>query len=143
MTIWLLVLAVIACEAVTEILTSSDITAPFRNKFKNWLYRPDRPPSHGFVQHCAVWVDKLVNCGYCTSVWVAGFFAFYLPNNYISNCWWGSWLLSVFVIHRLSNWLHVVYEWVRRGRVLSLEVRTGAIEDGPMAGPGEGQIEGG
>jgi hypothetical protein len=31
-------------------------------------------------------------------------------------------LVSVFFIHRLSNWLHVLFELVKRGRVKSHDV---------------------
>ena len=32
-----------------------------------------------------------------------------------------TWVLYTFVIHREANWLHVLYELVRRGRVRSID----------------------
>jgi hypothetical protein len=122
-----LLLLVIAVEATTEIITSSKLVSPLQNKWKLWTYPADRPPPGGIIHALMVFIDNLWSCGYCTSVWVSGFFALFAPKlfgNIIVN-----WLVLIFVLHRLSNWLHVVYELLRRGRVNSLDVMLRVTED--------------
>lgn len=116
-----IILLSIVVEAVTEILTSSELTEPPRRKWKEWAYPFDAPPPDTYIQEFKVWVDKLISCGYCTSVWVAGFFGIWAPKldlgNQIIN-----WLMVTFVLHRLSTWFHVVYELVKKGRVKTYDL---------------------
>jgi hypothetical protein len=108
-------LLALATEAVTEILTSSELTEPFRSWWKRFTYPIDTPPPNTSTQRFYVWFDKLISCGYCTSVWVAGFFSLFCPplvDNWISN-----WLCTVFIVHRLANWLHVCFKLLQKGRV--------------------------
>ena len=131
--ILLLLLLVIACEAVTEIITASEITNPIRSWWKKYTYKLDIPPDDTFIQKVKIFLDKLISCGYCTSVWVAMPLAFFSPFT-LSVIWW---MIMVFVIHRLSNWLHVVYELVRKGRVnthdllvkLTVEQENGSVRE--------------
>lgn len=119
-------LLVVVVEAITEIITSSTLVAPLQAKWRTWTYPIDRPPS-GRLQGVMAFIDQLWNCGYCTSVWVSAIIAPFAPslfNNTIIN-----WAVMVFILHRLSNWLHVVYELVRRGRVKSYEIQLRITED--------------
>jgi hypothetical protein len=131
----------VAVEAVTEIITSSELTEPLRKKWKEWTYPLDGPPPDNFTQKAKVWFDKLISCGYCTSVWVGGFFGIWAPK-YGTGSWLIDWLLITFVLHRIATWLHVVYELVRKGRVRTydLEVKMQDSEeyDGSV---GEGTTE--
>ena len=106
----------IAVEAATEILTSSELTNPLRKKWKKWTYPLDAPPEDTYIQHFKVWFDKLISCGYCTSVWVAGFFGIFTPKLDLGH-WIINWLIITFVLHRLATWIHVIYELVKKGRV--------------------------
>lgn len=128
----ILLLLTIAVEATTEILTSSKLIGPLQNKWKQWTYPVDRPPSGGLLRVFMVFVDDLWSCGYCTSVWVSGFFSLFAPSVFDNS--FVNWLVSVFVLHRLANWLHVCYELVRRGRVNSLDImlRVSEIDDGTI-----------
>jgi hypothetical protein len=91
MSIWDLVLLVITTEAITGIVSKSEIFYSLRK----WLF--------GKWQ----WLHRLVDCPYCLSVWVAAVLTtlyylshvldFYLPFKI---------LLYGFTIHRLSNILH-------------------------------------
>lgn len=127
-----LLLLVIAVEATTEIITSSKLVGPLQNKWKRWTYPVHTPPRSGIIRSLMVFVDDLWSCGYCTSVWVSAFFSLFAPHIF-SNIFI-NWLVSVFVLHRLANWLHVVYELLRRGRVNSLDVvlRVTESEDGTI-----------
>ena len=105
-----LLLISLAVERITEILVASKLFAPVRDKLRdiNLL----STPSYN------VWwfLDGIFHCGYCMSVWVSIPFAFYnefaISSNIIIN-----FISSVFVIHGLSNSIHVLYEFIRRGRV--------------------------
>jgi hypothetical protein len=127
MIFWVILL-VIACEAVTEIITSSKITDPVRLWWKEWTYPADQPPVDTLIHRFKVFIDSLVSCGYCTSVWISGFFAIFAPQ--IFGVVFVNWLVMTFAIHRLSNWLHVIYERVRRGRVFEIDVNLTENKDG-------------
>lgn len=131
---------VMASEAVTEIITDSELTNPLRMWWKRVLYPADTPPRSGWLQNIGVYIDKLVSCGHCTSVWVSAFFALFAPfaTSFIM------WVIMTFAIHRLTNWFHVVYELVRKGRVkthdLLIKLAVEDQEDG-IVGESEGEAE--
>lgn len=138
----LIILLAIATEAVSEIITSASITEPLRDWWKRWTYKSDEPPVESYFQQFKIFIDKLVSCGYCTSVWVAAFFAIWAPlfiDYIVSN-----WLVCAFAIHRIANLVHVIYELIRKGRVkthdLLLKV---SIEDDENGIIGEGKGESG
>lgn len=110
----------IVVEAVTEILTSSELTNPLRKKWKEWTYPLYAPPPDTFFQNFKVYFDKLISCGYCTSVWVAGFFGIWAPKFNLGNLV-VDWLAIIFVLHRFSTLFHVIYELVRKGRVKTFD----------------------
>jgi hypothetical protein len=120
MIILLILLLVFASEAVAEIITSSKLTDPFRAWWKKWTFPAEHPPPDTPLQHFRVWFDYLISCGYCTSVWTSGFFALFapavIPNSFCN------WLVMTFAIHRLANWLHVLYERIRKGRVFEADI---------------------
>jgi hypothetical protein len=101
------VFLIILTEAITQIITKSELFEPIRkfffdrrkNKFFNWMH-------------------SLLDCGYCTSVWVGWFVA-------ISFLFLKSMILNVFfigiVLHRLSNILHFIIDRINRDSDLNLE----------------------
>jgi hypothetical protein len=132
----LYVLSAIAVEAISEIITSSDLTFGFRS----WLNRlafPDVP--HGvssldksnsaitrlisliefIALRISAWFYKLISCGYCTSVWVAAGISIALPKPVEGIL---GWVLCVFVVHRASNLIHVIYELIKKGRVKTFDI---------------------
>jgi hypothetical protein len=114
-----LVLLIIAVEAATEIITSSALVAPLQAKLRVWAYPIDQPPT-GVWRAFLAFIDQLWNCGYCASVWVAALAGLFAPKLFSYPL--VNWVVMSFVLHRLANWLHVVYELLRRGRVNSLDV---------------------
>ncbi len=103
----IVIFLVILTEAITQIITKSELFEPIRkfffdrrkNKFFNWMH-------------------SLIDCGYCTSVWVGWFVA-------ISFLFLKSAVLNVFfigiVLHRLSNILHFIIDRIDRNSDLNLE----------------------
>jgi hypothetical protein len=87
----LFLLSALLVEAITEVLTKSQIFLPARKKIKS----------------LSKWLGKLINCGYCTSFWVALFVIlatqryFPLSGNQPLDI-----LLSVFLVQRTSNFIH-------------------------------------
>jgi len=118
-SILLILLLVFAVEAVTEIIVDSQISQPFRDWWKEITYPADVPRENQCVQKLLVWFDNLISCGYCTSVWVAMFFALFAPS--IVSPSFFNWLIFVFALHRFANWSHVAFELFKRGRVKSYE----------------------
>lgn len=133
MSILTILLLAVATEAVAEIVTSSSLTQPVRNWLSTKAFPVDSPPSNTFIQHFIVFISKLVSCGYCASVWIGAFFALWAPlliDAFVLRALEApsaivivvNWLCLAFLIHRLSNWLHVVYELVRKGRVKTYDL---------------------
>lgn len=100
---WLLIkflLAIVATEAITEVITKSELFSSFRikvfnigknNKFFNWFY-------------------SLLDCGYCFSMW-AGILISILFFRDINIIHWGvDWFFIAIVLHRLSNLFHNVMD---------------------------------
>jgi len=91
-----MIFAVILAEAITNILTKSTILAPIReflfNRRKNRVFK---------------FLHNVLDCPYCTSVWVGVFCAYML---YLYICKQLPLILVLFfmgiVLHRLSNLLH-------------------------------------
>jgi len=123
--------AVLATEAITEILVASELFDGLRRSIAQLAYPIDEPtngPQPGWV-----WLNKLTTCGYCMSVWVAAGVVWFLPGDYfgiVDNV-----IVKGFALHRLSNWLHVTYELVRRGRARTYDIELKLLED-TTNGPG-------
>lgn len=87
------ILGAIATEALVEILIHSDL---FKGP-REWL-----KTRSGFF-------DALLSCGWCLSVWVAGGVLCVIAAGW-------TWILYVFIIHRLSNYLHMAFGVLRKIR---------------------------
>lgn len=105
-------LLIIFVEAMTEILTSSVILEKPRILLSSMC------PLFG----------ELIHCGYCTSVWVSAIAVALTPLPAIFSVYWVNFMVTTFVVHRLSNILHELFsKWLNR-RPLSFAVhKTEAI----------------
>jgi len=101
--IYKIVFVVVFIEALTEIITKSEITEPVRkyvfkmghkNKFYNWLHR-------------------LLDCGYCTSVWIGMFAAIFLFRGVEVLSPYLDWIFIGLVLHRFSNVFHFLVDRIR------------------------------
>jgi len=100
--------AIVVVEAITNIITKSVFFSPVRefffNRRKNKLFK---------------WVHSLLDCAYCTSVWVGWF---------VYICWFcfDSTIIDVifmgFVLHRLANVLHFVIDRLDQDRTRDLNL---------------------
>ena len=96
----IILFAIILTEAITQIITKSELFKPIRKFFY------DRRENK-FCSH----VHDLLDCGYCTSVWVGWFvvIAFLYLNSVILNVFFAG-----LVLHRLSNILHFVIDRINK-----------------------------
>lgn len=93
--IWDLVLLVIATEAATNVLSKGEVFYPLRK----WLYRKWK------------WLHGLVDCPYCTSVWIASILVLvYYLSQVLSFYVWFKFFLYGFAVHRLSNVFHFIID---------------------------------
>lgn len=131
-----LLLLVIAVEALTEILVDAEITKGFRR----WLFlkaAPEVPEDHPADKDPPIgpWIFRFANdlfkCGYCASVWVAMPAALLSPVQ-LSGYWLVNWLVSLLIIHRLSNLFHIGLMFVKKGRVKTydMEITVKGLRDG-------------
>lgn len=132
-----IIILVIATEALTELITSSEISLIFKNKWKKYTYKKDEPPEDTLYQKFKIFVDKLLSCGYCSSVWVAGFLALFAPlifDNVVVN-----WFVCTLLLHRSANLVHVLYELIRKGRVKTYDLLITTREENGTIGEGQGE----
>ena len=97
-------LAVIATEAATNLITKSEFSIRF---IKEPLFKLRHFKFFNFIH-------DILDCGYCTSVWMACIFAlFFLTNSF-------DFVILLLVLHRLSNMLHFIMDWLdeKRSRIL-------------------------
>jgi len=89
-------LAVIAVEAITELVVKSEIFNPVREFFFN------RKKIKIFK-----FIHGLLDCGYCTSVWTGWLIAYIVFSNNLFG-----WFLLGLVLHRASNVLHIIIDLI-------------------------------
>ena len=101
--IGLILFAVILTEAITEIITKSELFKPIRKFF--FKKKENR---------LCNWIHDLLDCGYCTSVWVAWFVAtcIIVVNNIVLNAFFAG-----IVLHRLSNIFHFIVDRIDRNSI--------------------------
>jgi hypothetical protein len=94
-----IIIAIIIVEAITNIITKSELFKPVRAYFFNKNK----------------WIHDLLDCGYCMSVWVGAATAIYLTFFNVE-------VIDLFglgiALHRLSNIFHFIVDWFdyRRGQ---------------------------
>ena len=93
-------LAIIITEAVTEIVTKSEIFSPFREKMF----------SLGQDNKAIKWFHKLIDCGYCFSFWAGTLTAFVLLRDMKLVSVYIDWFLLGLILHRLSNLYHNIMD---------------------------------
>lgn len=132
-----ILLIALSVEAITEILTTSEIMRPLRLGIKKLAYI--NPPRENLQTCIFTWVDKLISCGYCSSVWISFFVCIWLDYRIVEDKYINLFIVTV-AIHRLSNWIHVLYELIRKGRINSVEIAL-SLED-KYGTDGESFVEG-
>lgn len=119
--ILILILLALAVEACTEIIVNAKITDGIRAYiFVKATNLDSKQSDYSFWP----FVNNLVTCGYCASVWVSVLFAFFAPRL------WDLWFIvnlfiMVLVLHRLSNVIHMIIMLLYKGRVLTMDVEIG------------------
>jgi len=96
----IILFAIILTEAITQIITKSELFKPIRKFFF------DRRNN----KFCS-YMHDLLDCGYCVSVWVGWFvvIAFLYINSVVINVFFVG-----LVLHRLSNILHFIIDRINR-----------------------------
>ena len=99
-TFFTLLFLAIFVEAFTEILVTSSI------------FRKPRE----FLAVASDLLGELVHCGYCTSVWVSMTVAWIIPSHIaMTPFFYVNYIISIFVLHRVSNMIHELFsKWTER-----------------------------
>lgn len=110
MEILIFLFSIVLVESITELLTKSEIFSPVREFFFN--RRQNK---------VLAFIHRLLDCGYCTSVWAGWFVALvFFMNIGIINVW-VDWFFIGLLIHRLSNILHFIIDRIDRYKVIDVE----------------------
>ncbi len=123
-------------EAATEIVVASKITDNFRGKIFS-LAVPSIPDDHPIDLPPPIgrwhwrFLNDILRCGYCSSVWIAGLAAICAPHFELWAVDWMvllvincivNWIIMTFTLHRLSNYLHDGFMIIKKGRVKTHDV---------------------
>ncbi len=118
----------IVVEAITEILVTSSLLDIVY--LRPWISKRALPPDGNYDN--VKWYDTalytLLTCGYCSSVWVSAGLVWFVPGGYFGLLPWDNVFIKIFLLHRISNQLHVWYELARRGRVNTIDLELKATE---------------
>ena len=95
------IFAIIVTEAITELLTKSEFFSPVREWFFN---RRDKKVFD--------FIHRLLDCGFCTSVWIGLFVSLILIKLEIVSLYI-DWFIVWLVVHRCSNVLHFIIDRAR------------------------------
>jgi hypothetical protein len=113
--VWFLLVAALAVEAATNLMTKSEFASML---YKKWLFKHRKNWLCGFLH-------DLLDCGYCTSVWVSIPPAiWYAGNNNIVE-----WVLFTLIIHRLSNIIHFSIDWLDEKRTRDFDFNSKGEDD--------------
>lgn len=96
--LFLIFILSLAVESLTEIIVKSEIFRPFRD----------------FIFKLGSFFEKLFTCGYCFSVWVSTAAVSAVPDVILplSGIFGVNALVTVLIIHRLSNIIHnIIDKW--------------------------------
>jgi hypothetical protein len=125
-TVMMIAMLSLVVESITEIVVDSKIFEPLRAAIFRWsLIDPTKPiPRSAYFKE---YIAYFIKCGYCFSVWVSAAVSLFFPVALFQFAWFGNfldlvvqWACSVFVYHRLANWLHV---WFKRSQVGIVDVK--------------------
>lgn len=137
--------AVVAVEALTELISSSKIMFGIRDWFSkpipedealmvtNVLVVKKRNVFKHFFYWLRAFIGELLNCGYCTSVWVAAAAAFVVPGT-IPELMLPTFLMKWLVLHRLSNLTHETFQkWFRNApfSFVFTHIHNNGVDNGP------------
>lgn len=101
--IYKIVFVVVFIEALTEIITKSEITEPIRK----YVFKM------GHKNKFFAWLHRLLDCGYCTSVWIGMFAAILLFRDMEIFNPYLDWIFMGLVLHRFSNVFHFLVDRIR------------------------------
>lgn len=91
-----LLLAIIFIEAISELITKSEFFSPLRAKIFTW----------GQKNKFFNWLHRLLDCGYCFSVWAGILVAILVFNDTSFIHKSIDWFIIGIILHRLSNLFH-------------------------------------
>ena len=123
----------VASERAAEIITDSELFAPFRAIIGKLAIPKDITRVSGAwyakcFRRVMVFFYKLITCGWCTSAWTSLFFSLFLPGAYLSliDCEpveLYAYLVMVPCLFGLANFWHAIFRLVHRGRVFTVDVK--------------------
>jgi hypothetical protein len=99
-----LIVAGLATEAITNLLTKSEFSVRF---IKKPLFK-QRGRFFRFIH-------DILDCGYCTSVWAAVLPTIWYLTDHLNI------VITILILHRLSNILHFIIDWMDEKRPRDLD----------------------
>ncbi len=101
-------IAAIAVERITEVITAGEIFAPARSWAANKLIRSTPAENPGFIDVYGPYLHKLLTCSYCFSHWVAMPISLMLPGDYFSMSVLNNIFIKWIALVGFSNTFHAL-----------------------------------
>jgi hypothetical protein len=98
----LFIIYVLLTETITEILSKSSLFLPVRK----WFFDRRSKPLYEFIH-------ALLDCPFCTSVWVGTFISITLVSTHIFSPWL-DWFIIGLILHKSANVTHNLIDRTRR-----------------------------
>ena len=112
---WIII--VLAAERTTEIINDSKFFFPLRN----WI--TIRSISGTWFRSLFLFMNDVVTCAWCLSVWVSMFFCWFLPGGYFELLAPDNILVKCIALVGASNLWHAIFRLVHRGRVITIDIK--------------------
>lgn len=117
---WLI--CAIGAERVTEVITTSVLFAPLREAIGRLAHPEDVGPEISKPVPFFAFISKLISCSWCTSFWVCGLFALFLPGAWVGSTSGDFWPIKAAALVGFTNLFHSIFQLVYRGRIQYHEV---------------------
>lgn len=95
-----LLLSVVLTETITELLVKSEFFMPLRK----FIFEK------GSDNKVLRFIHNILDCGYCTSVWIGFLIATILLKDFSLINPFVDWFFMGLLVHRLSNYLHNIVD---------------------------------
>jgi len=102
-----LIFSIFLVESITELLTKSEIFSPIRE----WFFNRRDKKVFGFIH-------RMLDCGYCTSVWSGWFVALLFFNELELISVWVDWFFIGLILQRMANSLHFMIDRLDRYKAI-------------------------
>jgi len=118
---WIII--ILATERTTEIINDSKLFFPLRN----WV--TINSISGLRYRRLFIFINDVLTCAWCLSVWVSMFFCWFLPGGHFEILAPHNILVKWLALVGAANLWHALFRLVFRGRVITVDINHTFVDD--------------